>query len=547
MPYSFPVKSWDTEPSNAGRSASDLARENVELRAALDASLHAQERLRDTEQRLRAVIDHAPVVVFTTDRGGIFTLSEGRGLQALGLEAGQVVGLSAFEVYRDFPQICANLRTCLTGSMVNSVVRVGNLVFESLYVPRRGDDDQVIGVSGVAWDVTARVRAEETSRDLEAQLFQSQKMETVGTLAGGIAHDFNNILSPILGFSELALRDLPGQHPARDDIEQVMKAARRARYLVEQILIFSRRSDQVKRPVQLHLLVNEALQLIRTMLPGNIEISQAIETQGDTVMADASQMHQVVMNLAMNAIHAMRAGGGVLRVELQRREVGPEIAKGVEGLTPGAFVVLSVIDQGEGMDEDTLGRVFEPFFTTKLPGEGTGLGLSVVHGIVLSHGGAIEARSRAGEGSTFRAYFPAAPDVEISVEGHAAVESRHGGEHILIVDDEPAIVTLLQRMLEAHGYRVSAFSSGVEAMATFGQNPEIYDAVITDQTMPRMSGLELAGMVHVLRPTIPVLLTTGYVDRSALKDFGQDIAGVIPKPFDVGTITGVLRKVLDLA
>ena len=529
----------------ARRPDAHLVSESAELRSALDASRDAQDKLRDTEHRLRSVIDNTPVVVFATDRNGVFTLSEGRGLQALGLAPGEVVGKSAFEVYRDFPQICANLRTCLAGTMVNDVVRVLDLVYESMYVPRRSDGGDVIGVSGVAWDVTARVRAEENARDLEQQLRQSQKMEMVGTLAGGIAHDFNNILSPILGFTDLALADLPEGHPARDDLEQVMKAARRARDLVEQILIFSRRSDQERHPVQLHFVVNDAMKLIRSMLPGNIEISQKVEARGDTVMADASQLHQVVMNLAVNGVFAMRHTGGVLRVELGPQEVDEETAKSAEGLEPGPYVVLSVIDQGEGMDEATLGRVFEPFFTTKRPGEGTGLGLSVVHGIVHSHGGGIAVKSRPGEGSTFRAYFPPAPVEEAAAQESVATDTGRGGERVLIVDDEPAIVALLQRMLEARGYRVVPFTSSEEAVAAFRRAPADIDAVITDQTMPRVNGLELAAVVHSLRPDIPVLLTTGYVDRSAHKDFGRDIAGVVAKPFDAMTITGELRKALD--
>jgi PAS domain S-box-containing protein len=523
---------------------SGLARENEELREALEASRHAQQKLQDTEQRLRRVIEHAPIIVFSIDRDGVFTLSEGSGLRALGLEPGQVVGMSAFEVYRDYPQICSNLRDCLSGRMVNESVAVQDLAYETLYVPHRDEGGEVIGVSGVAWDVTARVRAEGIARDLEQQLRQSQKMEMVGTLAGGIAHDFNNILSPILGYADLALADLPPGTPARDDIEQIMKAARRARALVEQILIFSRRSDQERHPVQLHLVVQEALRLIRSMLPPNIEISQRIEARGDTVMADASQMHQVLMNLAMNAIYAMRQSGGVLRVELGPREIDEHTARSV-GLQAGPHVVLAVIDQGEGMDEATRSRVFEPFFTTKRPGEGTGLGLSVVHGIVLSHGGGIEVKSRPGEGATFRAYFPPAPDTEAPVEEAVGVDGAHDGGHILIIDDEPAIVRLLQRMLEARGYRVSACGSSEEALASFRRAPGDFDAVITDQTMPKMSGIELAGVVRGIRPDLPVILTTGYVDRSAHGDFGRDIAGVVAKPFDAITITRALREALD--
>jgi PAS domain S-box-containing protein len=539
MPPRKPASSQ--EPTDAAA----LERENAALREALTASRNAQEGLRDSEQRLRAVIEHAPIIMFTTDRDGIFTLSEGRGLQALGLVPGQVVGQSAFEVYRDFPRILANLRSCLEGNLVNNVVEVGDLVYESLYVPRRNDAGDVVGVSGVAWDVSPRVRAEITARDLEAQLRQSQKMETVGTLAGGIAHDFNNILSPIMGYADLALSDLPAGHPARDDLEQVIKAARRARDLVKQILIFSRRGDQIKRPVQLHLVVNEALNLIRSMLPSNVELSQRVMNQGDTVLADAGQMHQVIMNLATNAAFAMRAKGGVLRVELERKEIDAERAWSIGDVPPGTYVVLSVIDQGEGMDAATRSRVFEPFFTTKRPGEGTGLGLSVVHGIVHSHGGGIEVKSEPDQGATFRVYFPAASAQEEAVQEAATAESASGGEHILIVDDEPAIVSLLKRILESRGFRVTAFTSGTEALECFRERPDLFDAIITDQTMPRMSGVELARAVHALRPATPVVLTTGYVDDAAHRERGRDIAGVAVKPFDAATITGVLRKALD--
>jgi PAS domain S-box-containing protein len=533
------------KPTTTGEPTSALERENGALRGKLEAAQQELGRVRDAEQDLREVINHAPIVVFTTDRDGVFTRSEGRGLQALGRAAGEVVGRSAFEVYGDYPRIVSNLRACLEGNLVNNVVQVGDIVYESVYVPRRNDAGEVIGVSGVAWDITARVRAELSLRDIEAQLRQSQKMETVGTLAGGIAHDFNNILSPIMGYSDLALEDLPAEHPARYDIEQVIIAARRARDLVKQILIFSRRGDQVKRPVQLHLVVNEALNLIRSMLPSNIELSQRVMIQGDTVMADAGQMHQVIMNLATNAAHAMRGKGGVLRVELVREALDAERAISVGDLPAGTYVVLSVIDDGEGMDPATRGRVFEPFFTTKRPGEGTGLGLAVVHGIVHSHGGGIEIKSAPGQGTTFRTYFPAAEAGQPSVQETGTTEVAGNGEHILIVDDEPAIVGMLQRILESRGFRVTAFTSSDQALAGFREAPDVFDAIITDQTMPRMSGVELARAVHELRPSIPVVLTTGYVDEAANRDRGRDIAGVAVKPFEAAAITVLLRKALD--
>jgi len=535
------------KPTSSGPPGhtSHLERENEALRKALKEAAAAQDQLRETEQRLRAVIDHAPIVVFATDADGMFTLSEGRGLWALGLSPGQVVGRSAFDIYADYPQIVANLRACLAGNIVNEVVQVGKLVFETLYAPRRDEAERVTGMSGVAWDVTARVRAEITAHELEGQLRQSQKMETIGTLAGGIAHDFNNILSPIMGYADLALADLSAEHPARNDIEQILQAARRARDLVKQILIFSRRGDQTKRPVQLHLVVNDALKFIRSMLPANIELSQHIINRSDTILADPGQMYQVIMNLATNATHAMRLNGGVLRVELARETIDATRARAVGGVQAGAHVVLSMTDKGEGMDKATKERIFEPFFTTKRPGEGTGLGLAVVHGIVHSHGGGIEVVSTPGQGTTFRAYFPAAPPHEEIESATTADGEVRGHEHILIVDDEPAIATLLQRMLESRGFRTTAFSSSEEALAQFRATPESFDAVVTDQTMPRINGLQLARAVHELRPDTPVVMTTGFVNEAAQGEREPDISGIVVKPFDALTITGLLRRALD--
>jgi CheY-like chemotaxis protein len=376
-------------------------------------------------------------------------------------------------------------------------------------------------------------------------LLQAQKMETVGTLAGGIAHDFNNILSPILGYADIAMSQLPEGHPVRDDLEQVMRAARRAKELVGQILIFSRRAEEVRRPLQLHLVVHEALKLIRSSLPSSIEISHRIESRGDNVLADPAQMHQVIMNLCTNAAHAMRERGGVLRVELARESVDANAAAGVTGLNPGEYAVLTVRDQGEGMDSATIARVFEPFFTTKKPGEGTGLGLSVVHGIVHNHGGAIGITSQPGEGTTLRVYLPAAPGEAAPEPDDDSAGYTSAGEHVLVVDDEPEIARMLERMLVSSGFRVTAFTSAVEARDAFRAAPDTFAAVITDQTMPRMSGLELARDVHALRPGVPVVLTTGYANAARPGELTGDIAGVALKPFDAATLVRILRDAID--
>jgi PAS domain S-box-containing protein len=526
------------------RERDSLRRQIDVVRAELEEYRHAQSAFRDTEQRLHVLVQQAPIVLFAIDREGVFTLSEGRGLEVLGLKPGQVVGQSVYEIYRDIPSMIDNVRRCLAGETINDTVRIGDLVFESLYTPRRDEHGFVAGVSGVAWNVTERVHAEAAAEALEAQLLQAQKIETIGTLAGGIAHDFNNILSPIIGYTEIAIDQLEREHPARADLEQVMSAAQRAKELVQQILIFARGGSEDKRPVQLHLVVQEALHLIRATLPSTIEISQRVTTRGDTVVADIAQMHQVIMNLCTNAAYAMRESGGVLRVELAQEDVDAQTALRVAGLTPRSYVVLTVRDQGVGMDPATIPRVFEPFFTTKKSGEGTGLGLSVVLGIVHSHGGGIAVESALGSGSTFRVYFPSAPEVTEGALDAAAPNAPASGEHVLVVDDEPEVAALLERLLVARGYRVTAFTSSEDALAAFRRDPDAYRAVVTDHTMPRLTGIELARQVKALRPGIPVVLTTGYGDKISSSPVGSDVDAVAGKPFDTARLAQTLRRVI---
>lgn len=526
------------------RERESLRREMELLRNELELTRSAQTELRDTEQRLRSLVEHAPIVLFAVDRDGIFTLSEGRGLEMLGLKPGEVVGQSAYEIYKDVPRVIDNLRRGLAGESFSEVVRVGELAFETIYTPRKDEYGFVAGVSGVAWDVTQRVRAEESNKALGVQLLQAQKIETIGTLAGGIAHDFNNILSPIIGYTEIALEQLDAEHRARADLEQVMNAALRAKELVRQILIFARGGSGERRSVQLHLVVHEALRLIRSTLPSTIEISQRVESRGDEVEADAAQMHQIIMNLCTNAAHAMRESGGVLRVELSPEQIDEAAAARTPGLKPGSYVVLTVRDQGVGMDDFTMARVFEPFFTTKKSGEGTGLGLSVVHGIVHSHGGAVTVESTVGKGSTFRVYLPSAQGRDDTQVDDRTSEARGRGEHVLVVDDEIEVARLLERMLVARGYHVTTFTSAEEAAAEFHAHPRAYQLVVTDQTMPRLTGVELARRLKAIRPDIPVVLTTGYGDPLTTMPEGSAVDAVAAKPFVAAELARTLRHLL---
>jgi PAS domain S-box-containing protein len=380
---------------------------------------------------------------------------------------------------------------------------------------------------------------------LEGQLRQSQKMEAIGTLAGGIAHDFNNILSPIIGFAELALADVPAGSPVSHKLERVIQAGQRAKDLVNQILTFSRQKEQEAKPVEMKEIVKEALKLIRATIPTTIEIRQDIEDDTGLIMGDITQVHQVLMNLCTNAYHAMQDAGGILGVVLENVDVDECSAAKYLHLQPGSYVRLTVSDTGYGMDKKTLERIFEPFFTTKKQSEGTGLGLSIVHGIVKSMGGAITVYSEPGEGTTFKLYFPRI-DADTALEASGKKYLSTGSEKILYVDDEELVAEMAQEMLESLGYTVSSRTSSVEALRVFKATPDLFDLVITDQTMPNMTGIELAAEIRKIRSAIPVVLCTGFSETILLeKAKSSGIREIILKPFIKQEFSDIIRKVLD--
>jgi signal transduction histidine kinase/ActR/RegA family two-component response regulator len=397
--------------------------------------------------------------------------------------------------------------------------------------------------TGFARDVSERRRAEEERTRLEAQLRQAQKLETIGTLAGGIAHDFNNILAGVLGYVQLALLDLPKESPVRADIEEVQRAANRAADLARQILVFSRRSEQKLQPVLLTDVVEEALKLIRASVPTTIDIRRTIDPETPPVMADPTQIHQVLMNLGTNAAHAMREGG-MLAVDLSRVDIVPGQDDVPVTLLPGRFARLSVRDTGHGMDHATLERIFEPFFTTKPTGEGTGLGLSVVHGIVTKHGGAIVVDSALGAGTTFTVYLPAAAAESKPATATGPAELS-GHEHVLVVDDDPVIAEVTKRLLERQGYRVTARTSSPEALELLRADAGQYDAMLTDQTMPGLTGLQLAEAALQLRPELPIILTSGMED-TPLADQGRalGVREFLVKPVNTRDLGEAIRRVL---
>ncbi|MFH1021145.1 MAG: response regulator, partial [Pseudomonadota bacterium] len=367
-----------------------------------------------------------------------------------------------------------------------------------------------------------------------------------GTLAGGIAHDFNNILAAVMGYTELAMMDLQQNVPAYAKLAEVTKAGKRARDLVAQILTFSRHSEARREPLELRGIVKEALKLLRAPLPSTMEMKQEISAQPCWALADPVQIHQVLMNLCINASHAMRGREGVLTVTLAPEDIDEFRAALNPDLGPGPYVHLEVRDTGQGMGQDLVARIFEPFFTTKQVGEGTGMGLAVVHGIMKSHQGAMEVASVLGQGTVFDLYFPRITEVgEIgSVLGDSQIS--RGTERILFVDDEPALAELGKQVLGILGYQVQAHGDSREAWARFVVEPDAFDLVITDLTMPGMTGAQLAQKILALRPGIPIIMTTGYSDILTEEEALElGVREYLLKPLSAARLAEVVRRVLD--
>ena len=389
-----------------------------------------------------------------------------------------------------------------------------------------------------------RRKWEEERAKLEMRLRQAQKMEAMGRLAGGIAHDFNNILTAILGHAEIASLQL-ADHSAKGNVDQVLKASQRARDLVQQILAFSRQRPAEKKVLVLESVVNEAAKLLRASIPAAVDIAVHIAPGSAAVLADPSQIHQTLINLGTNAAHSMKERGGRLDVSLDTCEVGADLVRQFPQLHAGPHVRLTLSDSGCGMDASTLDRLFEPFFTTKEPGDGTGLGLAVVHGIVQSHDGAISVESRPGAGTTFRIYFPVEASVPMPVRPTAPPLPRGNGELILFVDDEAAVLALAEAMLKNLGYTTKGCSHPDQALAIFRERPTDFALVVTDLSMPGMSGLDLAREILQAHPQTRIVLTSGYtgdLDMEQCQRLG--FRGLLAKPFPLRLLGETIAKAL---
>ena len=404
-----------------------------------------------------------------------------------------------------------------------------------------------IRLVGAVADVTDRRLAGAEKARLEERLRKAQKLEAVGTLAGGIAHDFNNILGAIIGYGEMAQKAAPAGSELRRYLDNVMHAGARAKSLVERILAFSRTGAVERSPVHVQSVVEETLVLLAASLPGNVRLERALEAHGVAVFGDATRLHQVVMNLATNALQAM-PGGGVLRVRLETANTSEPKSLSLGELRPGTYVRLEVTDTGSGIESEVLERMFDPFFSTKPVGSGTGLGLSLVHGIVTDWGGAMDVISTIGRGTTFSIWLPALASIP-ATEADARDDAPRGeGQIVMIVDDEPALVALAEETLAELGYEPVGFRSGRAALEAFAADPNRFDLVLTDEMMPEITGTGLAQTFKRLRPDIPIVLMTGYTDSGgAALARSAGIADILRKPLRMRDIAESLARLLARA
>jgi PAS domain S-box-containing protein len=414
---------------------------------------------------------------------------------------------------------------------------------EVVHFGRKGRPEVIIGT---VQDITIRKQMEEDKKRLENQLKGAQRVEAIGTLAGGIAHDFNNILAPIIGYTEISMSQLPEDSELRGNLSKVLQASNRAKDLVQQILTFSRQREKEAKPIKCQTIITEALKLLRASIPSTIEIHQRIDPDCGYVMGDATQIHQIIMNLCTNAYHAMEANGGRLWIELAEVHLDERNRNPKVTLLPGCYARLTVSDTGHGMDAAVMARVFDPYFTTKDKNKGTGLGLAVIHGIVKSHGGEITVSSIVGEGATFQVFLPITESVFPEEEVRLAVGNVSGNESILFVDDEELIAEMGRELLERLGYRVTVRTSSIEALRLYQSNPTKFDLVITDMTMPNMTGEELAQELMRQDPELPVLLCSGFSHRmSPERAQALGIKGYLMKPFVINSLAQTVRNVLD--
>jgi PAS domain S-box-containing protein len=515
----------------------------------IDQRNQAEAALRNSERKYRELVENANSIILRMDTEGRVIFFNTCAQNFFGFSEAEILGKNVIGTIVPPKDRAGNDLRQMIKDIGNNPERYAS--HENENVRKNGERVQVAWVNKAIFDDDARVREilcvgiDVTDKwQLERRLAQAQKMEAMGTLAGGIAHDFNNILSAIMGYTELSLMDAPPDPDMRKNLEQVLKAGNRAKELVQQILTYSRQREREMQPVNMNLMVIEALKLLRASLPSTIQINQSVKSNL-AVMSDPSNIHQIIMNLCTNAGYAMHENGGLLQVNLSDLDLDEDFTKHRPGVNPGKFIVLTVADTGHGMSPEVIERIFDPFFTTKRKGEGTGMGLSVVHGIVKSQGGALTVDSTPGKGSVFKVYLPAITSDWVP-NSESADLMVTGSENILFVDDEAFQTDIARQMLSRLGYHLTTQTSSTEALELFRQAPDRFDLVITDMTMPQMPGDVLARKLIAVRPDIPIIVCTGYsdrIDKAIASEIG--IREMIMKPMVMKEIADCIRRVLD--
>jgi PAS domain S-box-containing protein len=520
--------------------AIENARLYGELKEQLEESKRAKDALRESEEKTRALLNAMDDMVVLLDADGTVLDSNAITQQIFGKSADELVGKCIYDFFpppqaeRRRSSVSEVIRTCKPFRMEHEHE---SRIFDNHVYPICDAQGKVIQVGVISSDITER-------RSMEAQLRQTHKMEAIGTLAGGIAHDFNNILGIILGNTELAMDDVPEWNPAYLNLEEIRIAGIRARDVVRQLLSFAHKTDQERKPTIINAVIMEVLQLLRSSIPASIEIRNNIAKGSKVIIADPTQLNQVMINLFTNAAHAMEKDGGILEINMESVNLKASTAQ-FHDLSPGPYIKLSVKDTGSGIGPEIKDRIFDPYFTTKEVGKGSGMGLSVVHGIIMNHNGAISVDSELGKGTTFTILLPTSKREPVP-ETKIDEELPTGKERILFVDDEKAIVKMGIQRLKRLGYKVESTTSSIEALDLFRSKSDQFDLVITDLTMPKMTGDKLVKAILDIRPDVPIILCTGFsekINSEKIREIGAAV--YLEKPHDKHNLSKTVRRVLD--
>jgi len=515
----------------------------IEKKTLRDQREKSETDLKESEERHRKILENALMGVYQVTLGGKFIFANQKLTETLGYSS-----YEELEAINNIAELYT--RPEERAKVVDEVIRKGFLIGEfefrrkdgqsiwvKLHIRKSKNIEGAIVLEGIMEDVTG-------IKKMEAQLQQAQKLQAIGTLAGGIAHDFNNILSSVIGFTELSLNDVTPGTPLHDNLSEVLLAGHRAKDLIKQIMTFSRKGEQEKKPIQINPLIIETVKMLRSAIPTNIEIEEHVTQEMLTIDANPSQINQVMVNLVTNASHAIDENG-IIEIGLEAVDLDESIKNSYPDLLPGRYAKIFVSDNGCGIVKENLDRIFDPYFTTKDPDKGTGLGLSVVHGIAKTHGGHITVYSEVGKGTRFNVYLPII-DKDEKVQKTAEIPIPTGNERILLVDDEQVILDLGEKTLKQLGYDVVVKNGSVEALALFRADPGRFDLVITDMTMPKMTGDQLARELMKVRPDMPIILCTGFsskISRKQAEEIG--IKGFAMKPLARRDMAIIVRKVLD--